>query len=523
MHSHIPAWIAPRDPATTRGFFEGLPAGAPIPWDAWIVPLFWWTGFVLAVAAVSMAAVTLLKRQWISHERLTFPLVSVAVDLAGDADASSHRLLHNRLFWTGFALGFGVLLWNIPGYFNPTFPQFYLGRTYFSVARGFPSIVSKINPYVIGFAYFVHLDVLFSVWIFHVVSIVQRGVLNRIGFGTGGNEDQWSYGYTGYEAYGAMTFMVLWGLWVSRHALVDVLKKAWDPSYPVEESDGMMSYRAALAIFIAGSAYCVFWLHQAGMELRVILLLGIGNLILYVGISRIVSEAGLVYVRGPMSAQVFSLYALGTQDLSPATVTATGFTYTTIAQGTGLFMPRFMQMGRLEDFVTVNRRRIAAAVSAAFAVSLFISIAVTLYLGYTHGTQNFGTWHIHAGGQWVFNDTAKKIQSSFPPDWSRMRHFGYGILAMVVLTLLRYGVPRWPLHPLGLTVGVTYYTQQTFMGVLCAWVIKLVVLKIGGVTLYRRLQPLFLGLLVGYALGIGLSALVDIAWFRGHGHYIHSV
>ena len=87
----------------------------------------------------------------------------------------------------------------------------------------------------------------------------------------------------------------------------------------------MMSYRTALAVLIVGSAYCVLWLHQAGMELKVILLLGLGNLILYIGISRIVSEAGLVYVRGPMSSQVFSLYAFGTQRLHPATVTATGF------------------------------------------------------------------------------------------------------------------------------------------------------------------------------------------------------
>ena len=156
----------------------------------------------------------------------------------------------------------------------------------------------------------------------------------------------------------------------------------------------MMSYRAALWVLIIGSAYCTFWLWHSGMELRMVLLLGVMNLILYVGISRIVSEAGLVYVRGPMSSQVFSLYAFGTQSLTPATVTATGFSYTTIAQGTGLFMPRLMQMGRLQDFVGGNRRKILIAVAMAFAVALVTSIVVTLYLGYTHGTQNFNTWHI---------------------------------------------------------------------------------------------------------------------------------
>ena len=32
---------------------------------------------------------------------------------------------------------------------------------------------------------------------------------------------------------------------------------------------------------------------------------------------------------------------------------------------------------------------------------------------------------------------------------------------------------------------------------------------------------LFLGLLLGYALGIGLSFVVDVIWFPSRGHMIH--
>jgi hypothetical protein len=47
-------------------------------------------------------------------------------------------------------------------------------------------------------------------------------------------------------------------------------------------------------------------------------------------------------------------------------------------------------------------------------------------------------------------------------------------------------------------------------------------MRIGGVALYRKSKPFFLGLLTGYAFGIATSFLVDVIWFWGDGHYIHS-
>ena len=44
-------------------------------------------------------------------------------------------------------------------------------------------------------------------------------------------------------------------------------------------------------------------------------------------------------------------------------------------------------------------------------------------------------------------------------------------------------------------------------------------MKVGGPTVYRKSRPLFIGLLVGYILGVALSTGIDMIWFpeRGHG------
>ncbi|MDA0748236.1 MAG: hypothetical protein O2954_17065 [bacterium] len=522
LHPHIPAWIAPPHPETVRGFFEGLPPGASIPWSAWAVPLFWWTCFVVALAGIAASVAVLLRRQWAQNERLTYPLVSVAVDLAGGAEGIS-GLLKKRGFWIGFGLAFGLVAWNIVGYFEPSFPTIPLEGRSFPLGRGIPSIQTKINLFVVGFAYFANLDVLFSIWFFRLIYIAQVGIFNRLGYGSGGNEDQWSSGYAGWQSFGALIAMVLWGMWVARGHLREVLREACSPQEDADSGKEMMSYRAALIVLGVCSAFCVAWLWRAGMDISMVLAYGAASLVLYIGIARIVAESGLLYVRGPMTAQVFGLYMLGSSAAGPATVAALGLTYTTISQGKGLFLPALVQAARLADFSKGSRRRMLGAVALAFAVALITSVAVTLYLGYTYGTHNFRTWHIRAGGLWVFNDTAGKILSPFPADVRRLGFLGLGAGVMGLLTMLRYRFAWWPLHPIGFTVSCTYFTQRTFVAVFLAWACKLLILRLGGVTLYRRAGPVFLGLLVGYALGVALSALVDVFWFPGQGHYIHSV
>ena len=525
LHGHIPTWIAPRDGEAMRGFFEGLPPGADIPWGAWVVPLFWWTTFAAALFALSASISAILNRQWAKHERLSYPLISVAVDLAGEQNARSGLpdILRNRGFWIGFGLAVGLLGWNMVGYFSAGFPIIPLAGDRFALGRGFPPILTRLNLFVIGFAYFANLDVLLSIWVFRLLYILQIGAFNRMGYDTGGNEDQWSSGLAGWQSFGALASMVVWGLWVARHHLLDVVRKAVDSNYEFDDSQEIMSSRTALITLLLSAGFCIAWLCQAGMSIVMALVYGAASIVLYIGIARIVAESGLLYVRGPLTAQIFSLYLIGSGRLGPTSTTAMGFTYTTISQGRGLFAPAFAQIARLKDFVSGNRAYVLGAIALAFAVALATSLITTLYLGYTYGTQNFNTWHIRAGGLWVFNDTASKILSPFSTDWRRLQFFGIGTVVMAILTFLRYQLPWWPLHPIGFTVGCTYFTRKTFVGVFVAWVCKSLVLRIGGIALYRRTQPFFLGLLVGYALGVGLSALVDLLWFPGQGHYIHSV
>ena len=101
--------------------------------------------------------------------------------------------------------------------------------------------------------------------------------------------------------------------------------------------------------------------------------------------------------------------------------------------------------------------------------------------------------------------------------------FALGLAAICgALIYLRYRFVWWPLHPIGFTVsGTTWPIRVSVFSIFLTWLVKLVILKIGGNRLYTRSRPFFLGMLVGYVVGVAISFVVDVIWFPGEGHMVH--
>ncbi|MDA0337982.1 MAG: hypothetical protein O2782_22665, partial [bacterium] len=75
----VPEWMRVTDPQAIKWFYEGLPTGTPLPWGAWVAPLLMWVPMLLAAYGAMVCLMVLVRRQWIEHERLTFPLVQVPI------------------------------------------------------------------------------------------------------------------------------------------------------------------------------------------------------------------------------------------------------------------------------------------------------------------------------------------------------------------------------------------------------------------------------------------------------------
>jgi hypothetical protein len=524
---YLPRWAIPtNDRGQMTWFFEGKPPGTPIPWDVWFGPLLWWGSFLVALALVSVAIVAILRKQWVERERLPFPLAEGPLAMTEEGRGSGdYVLFHNRLFWIGVAIPFFIICWNIAGYFWHLLPSIDLFTQFHTVSlgRGFPSIQMKLNFFILGFAFFTNLDILFSLWFFYLIGVIQTGVFDRFGYTIGASDIWGSNGGAamGWQAEGAFIAFTLTGLWMGREHLKQVWRKGLYNDPDIDDSNELMSYRNALIAGAVGILFMFFWLWRSGMSPVVAGVFLMALLLMTIGVSRIVAESGLMYARMPITPQSFTFYTIGISNMESPSAAALGLSYSTFGLGNTFGATTLAHIARLGAELHLKTRSLFAVTIFALVLSLVVSAVFTLYLGYAHGAYNFNVYTFNSGNRVVFDNVVQKLQTPFDTSFDRLMFLGIGASVASLCSFLRYRFLWWPLSPIGLTVFTTGVIQRQVSMIFLAWLIKFVLLKIGGITLYRRAHPLFWGLLLGYVVGIGLIFVVDTFFFMGQGHLVH--
>lgn len=114
----------------------------------------------------------------------------------------------------------------------------------------------------------------------------------------------------------------------------------------------------------------------------------------------------------------------------------------------------------------------------------------------------------------------RQLTTQEGPSAERLGLFCGGGLLVAVVSFLRYSIPGWPLHPIGLMVCFTYHTRHSAFSLFLTWLAKSLILRWGGISAYRRGTPFFLGLLLGAISASFVSFVCDVIWFPMAGHSI---
>jgi hypothetical protein len=287
----------------------------------------------------------------------------------------------------------------------------------------------------------------------------------------------------------------------------------------------MMSYRSAVVTLALALAFVALWFNHSGMAWLPTLVFIFGTAILYIGLSRIVAESGLVAMRGPITAQAFVWHTFGITGLGPFSAAALALTHAWHCDARGFAVTMFGHVPRLGAAINRNgRRALGPAVILGCIAGAFVVCVYVIYQGYhSTGGFNFGTVSFSSTGSQngfgIANVAAGRIQQgTFGTDWTRVSYLGAGAFAALIMFWLRYRFPGFPIHPVGFTVAAAPPLGNTALTIFLIWAVKLLILKIGGLERYRSYIPLFLGFLIGYLGGVGLAFVVDVIWFPGQGH-----
>ncbi len=528
LHPHLPNWLLPSNEGNAVAwYYEGLPSGAEIPWGVWLLPLFWWTTVVAAAFVMLACVAVIFRKQWVQNERLVFPAMAPLIDMAsepGDGKRWLPEFTRSRLFWIGFAIAFGVLAWNCINYFLPGFPRFPIYRSrWYWIDRQLPPIRGYFGIFTVFFSYFASLDVLFSIWFFDLVFIFEGGQLSKWGYKA--ITPYYRTGVYYWQTFGAFVVFVASAFWVARKHLRDVLMKALGRDPTVDDAHELMSYRAACIGLVGGMAYLFIWLVQMNFDPLKGFLFLLALIFVYTGVAKILADTGMPFTSKPIGTWSMVASFFGRRNISLPTLVAFRFSVVITENFKGLFLPALSHAGRVSEGVPGDqRRRLMAALGLVFIVSLLFNLLFTVWLGYDQGAYNFNSWEITRAAERHFQSTVDALKKPDEPPFYEKNpeeavFLGIGGLLMAGLIYMRYRFVWWPLHPVGLAISGHFLARRTSFTTFLAWLIKFVMMKVGGPTVYRKSRPLFIGLLVGYILGVALSTGIDMIWFpeRGHG------
>jgi len=508
---HIQKWMVPFDPTQTdlnapqlvaKRFFEGLRAGETIPWHQWIGPLLWWGLLALMIFGAFLCLASILRRQWVDNEKLSFPLAQLPLEMVGDERGTS--FFRNRLTWIGFAIPTIIFTVNGLHGWYPSIPMFNLVIDITPLFANPPLnnagwTCIYVSFAAIGFFFLLPAEILFSLWFFHLFAKLQSVIAGAYGLESPTMPLYAPKIFVGYQEIGAYFVLTGYMLYVSWPHIKRVLRSAWGIE-KVDDSNELMPYRTAvfgLFFCFMGSA---IWFAAAGMSpWLAIFELGMYIFVLAIIMARSTAEGGLLMTETTFrGVDVYRLIA-PIHTLGPANMTVLGFMDAAWFRDLrGLVLTGFLDGLKIADGAKNRRRSFLPVFIVSILIAMVIGGIFQIWLPYHRGGINLYGYTYSANNLWAFKDYEPAMRGPVPGvGWQGPVFFGVGIIVTAFLAYMRYSYFWWPLHPLGYALCYSWTIMVFWFACMVAWLLKVLVMRYGGVMMYLRARPFFLGLIMG--------------------------
>jgi len=520
FYPHFPKWLVPFDPKGTeqqfvsRAFYEGLHHGEPIPWAAWIVPLIAWGTLAILLFILLGCVAALLRRQWVDNEKLPFPLVQLPLEMVREETAGP--FWRNHLVWIGVAIP--LFYHSLNGLHRlfpavPELPVIYSLNQYF-VARPWSDLTFTplvLSFSVIGVTFLLPMDVAFSFWFFLLFSRLQEFIGSTYNAQMDGMPVYPAKFFIGYQSVGAAIAIFVASFVLARPHLSLVWRRL-KGDRSIEDLEELLPYRQATLGALFSFALILTWCYLAGMNVWIAALLLLA-FIFFVAIvlSRCVSEVGLLMLQGlfrPIDVWAIALprAELGAQNLTTLSLLDGVF----FRDPRGILLPVAMDASKMTDGVALRRRDMLMALGVAALVAIGVSFWVQLAIIYRRGGITLNAWFFLANPTLYFNESAAILQSHPPYDWRAPFWSLIGFGFTLFLYTMRTRFAWWPFHPLGYAMGAAWPAIVYWFSMFLAWLVKLFMLRYGGIRLYRKARVFFLGLILGEFLAALLWVTISV-------------
>jgi len=487
---YLPQHLTVNDEGVLREFFEGESSFYNLQYiKGWLKPMVWWTLFLSALAFTTICINVIIRKQWIEREKLTYPLVQLPFEMTRD-DAGK-TFFRNRLLWIGFGVAAGIDILNGLNYLYRVFPSIPLAYnlgTHFTDKpwNAMGSFLVQVNPYAIGLAFAIPLDLQFSCWFLFLIWKAQRVLGSAMGVNLPG------FPFEDQQILGAYLGIAAVAIWMGRRPLWQIVRRIIGLRSDVDDSGEPMRYRTAFIGTILGIAFLVIFSYQAGMSVLFALSFFLIYFTIIFAFTRMRAELGPplqgIHYAGPLQLIVA---VVGSRGISSQTFIAAAPYWPLTKEIRNSPTPFQLEGFKLAERANMNTKRLWKVMALVTFLGIFMTFWAFLQLNYKWG--GIGAWR----GVSAYNTMERWIASPVAPDGKFIIATAFGFVFVAANTVLRLRFLWWNLHPLGYPLAGYYHFEKLWFPFFISWTAKWIILKYGGIKLYRKAFPLFLGLVLG--------------------------
>lgn len=523
LEPRLRPWMVPRHEEALLTFYRGAASGR-VPWSAWRPTLLLWSICAAQLFFATACLTVLLRRQWVERERFSFPLVQLPLVVAADPEPGHavNAFFRHPLVWAGAAVP--VLIHSVNGLhlYLPGVPPIDL---HYELAQLLPkqrpwntvgSFRLHVFPATIGFAYLLAQEIAFSMGFFRLFEVAQRMFLTSVPL-LGAGSDVTRFGC--HQAYGAVVALAVMVVLLARPHWREVRRACLGREGGADDSREAMSYRAAvigLGLSLVG-LYATFVQFGVAPGMTVVVIpVGLAK---YVAASWGATNAGLMMVQQQFRPSDLLVSALGSRAFAPATLVNVALVENVFWYDLReTLMPSLFNSAKLAQDTHLRQAAAFRWGAVAIVVAAGLGAAAWLALAYDRGGTQLApsTFTHHAMRVW--REAAARLDPGEPARPTNLLGAGLGAGLFVGLMALRLRFVGWPLHPIGLVTMYSWTSNQFGTSFLIGWALKAVIVRLGGLRLYARCRPFFLGIILGDVISAVIWTIVG--FICGQGYFV---
>lgn len=512
---YLPKWLTVSDKDALQPLYSG---GSSLyrydNWSAWFGPMLCWLAFIVVLLFVMMCINTLVRKQWVERERLTFPIVQLPVAMT----EPKGEVWRSKLFWIGFAITFSIDLINGLAVYYPNIPAIpvdFRNHDLSLVLSTKPWNAIGWTPYtfypfVIGLGYLLPADLSFSCWFFYIYWKLQLVITNAMAW-----DSIPDFPYIRHQAFGGYVAIILVLTWTSRGYLKQIWLRLIGQKSELDDSDEPMRYKTAVIGAILGVLFLSMSMKSIGMSPLVAVAAFLIYFILATAIARMRAELGPpvhdLHFSGP---DYMITTSAGLNKLSGGDFVGLTYFYWFNRAYRGHPMPIGIEGMKMAQITKSSQRKFLFAIMLAALLGGFAAFWAYLDQAYrlglaakVHGQSAFAVEAFNNLSKWW----ARPNQMS-SPNWGANFAMIQGFVVCALLGYARLRIFSFPFHPIGYAISGSWSMNLVWLPILIAWALKVVTLRYGGLKLYKELIPLFLGLILGEMIMGSLWSLIGLAF-----------